>query len=600
MGARISEEKIEQIRKAVDIVDVISEYVQLKKQGRNMVGLCPFHGENTPSFSVSPEKQLYHCFGCGAGGNVFSFIKEIESYTFVEAVKHLGDKAHISMPELEVEQKSNTSNSRDEMIAGHDLAAKLYHHLLINSNQGESAVTYLEKRGFTQSMIETFQLGFAPDSWETLANFLQKRNVPLAKMEEGGLLGKREFDGKYFDRFRNRIMFPIWDKDGKVIGFGGRVLGNEHPKYLNSPDSKLFNKSYILYGFHLARANIRKKNEAILFEGYVDVISAWKAGIDNGIATLGTALTDEQAKLIRRNAETVVLCYDSDQAGLKATYRSISILEKIGCYVKVAKLPDGLDPDDYIQQHGSDKFRSDVIGGSVTTMTFKMNYLRKGLDLNDEGNRIKYIEDVLSEISRLPKAIERDHYIRLLSNEFSLSLDALKQELYRIYKSQKKGDTNQQTKSFRKNQLVPQKRLLPAFHNAERILLAYMMKDIDVANKVQEAIGGNFNIDEYHAIAAHLFRFYGEGNEPNSSHFVQKLEDERLAKIATEIALLTINEDLSDKELSDYIKQIANYPKIILIEQKDSERKEAERRGDHALAASIAMKIIQMKKELKQ
>lgn len=600
MGVRIPEEKIEQIRKSVDIVDVISEYVQLKKQGRNLIGLCPFHGENTPSFSVSPEKQLYHCFGCKAGGNVFSFIKDIENFTFVEAVKLLADKVQISIPELEGNEKSDGSSSRDKAVAGHELATKLYHHLLKNTNQGQIAASYLEKRGFNNEMVETFQIGYAPDSWETLTNFFQTRNIPLPEMEQAGLIGRREYDAKYFDRFRNRVMFPIWDKDGKVVGFGGRVLGNEQPKYLNSPDSKLFNKSYILYGFHIARPAIRKKNEAVLFEGYVDVISAWKAGIDNGIATLGTALTNEQAKLIRRNAETVIICYDSDGAGQKATYRSIPILEKAGCYVKVANLPEGLDPDDYIQQFGTDSFQTNVIGNSVTNMTFKMNFLRKGLNLNDEGNRLKYIESVLSEISRLPKAIERDHYLRILSNEFSLSLDALKQELYRIYRQHKNSEDKQQNKSESKRQYVQQKRLLPAFHNAERILLAHMMKDSSVAMKVQEVIGGNFNIDEYHAIAAHLFRFYGEGNEPDSSRFIHILQDERLAQIATEVALQPIKEELTDEELSDYLKQISTYPKISEIEMKDKEKKEAERKGDHALAASIAMEIIKMKKELKR
>ncbi len=599
MGVRISEEKIEQIRKSIDIVDIISEYVQLKKQGRNLIGLCPFHGENTPSFSVSPEKQLYHCFGCKAGGNVFSFIKDIESYTFVEAVKVLADKAKISIPELDESKKSDVPNTRDKFVAGHELATKLYHHLLKNTNQGQSAASYLEKRGFTKEMVETFQIGFAPDAWDTLANFFQSRHISPSEMEQAGLLNRREYDGKYFDRFRNRVMFPIWDKDGKVIGFGGRVLGNEQPKYLNSPDSPLFNKSYILYGFHLARPAIRKKNQAVLFEGYVDVISSWKAGIDNGVATLGTALTNEQAKLIRRNAETVIICYDSDGAGQKATFRSIPILEQAGCYVKVASLPEGLDPDDYIQQYGADSFRNTVIGNSVTTMTFKMNFLRKGLNLNDEGNRMKYIELVLSEISRLPKAIERDHYLRTLSNEFSLSLDALKQELYRIYRQHKNSENRKQVNNDTRRQHIQQKRLLPAFHNAERILLAYMMKDKSVANKIQESIGGNFNIDDYHAIAAHLFRFYGEGNDPDTSHFIQKLADERLAKIATEIALLVVKEEPTDEELSDYLKQITHFPKLAAIEKKDKEKKEAERKGDHALAASIAMEMIKMKKELK-
>lgn len=602
MGRRISEDKLEKIRNSIDIVDVISEYVQLKKQGRNLNGLCPFHGEKTPSFSVSAEKQLYHCFGCGAGGNAFSFIMAIEGLEFLDSVKRLGARVNIDLPELEKNEATVATNEQNAMVAGSELAAKLYHHLLVQTEQGKGAREYLLQRGFNTEMIETFSIGFAPDSWDTLTNFFEKRNVRLDPMEQIGLLSKRDFDGKLFDRFRNRIIFPIWNKDGKVVGFGGRVLGNEQPKYLNSSDSKIFNKSNILYGLHIARMEIRKKNEAVLFEGYVDVISAWQAGVKNAVATMGTAITDEQAKLIRRNAEAVIICYDSDSAGLKATLRAIGVLEAYNCYVKVARLPEGFDPDDFIQKHGSKRFKSEVIEANQTPMAFKMGYLRKGRNLQNEGERMKYIEEVLYEITALSRAIERDHYLRQLGEEFSLSLDALKQELYRLNKLKKRQKTDQTSNDIPKvkSTFVTQKKLLPAFHNAEKILLAYMMKDITVALAVQEKIKGNFNIDEYHAIAAHLYAYYGEGNEPNSSQFILRLEDEKLSRIATEIAMMAISEELSEQELNDYLKRITNYPKVVEIEKKEKVRKEAENIDDHTLAARIAMEIIQMKKELKQ
>jgi DNA primase len=601
MKSRISEEKLEKIRNSVDIVDVISEYVQLKKQGRNMVGLCPFHGEKTPSFSVSAEKQLYHCFGCGAGGNVFSFIMAIEGLEFLDSVKNLAVRANIALPELEKSDATTATKEQNTMVAGNELATKLYHHLLVETEQGNLAREYLVQRGFTSEMIEVFSIGFAPDSWDTLTNFFEKRNVPLDKMEQIGLLSKRDFDGKLFDRFRNRIIFPIWNKNGKVVGFGGRVLGNEQPKYLNSSDSKIFNKSNVLYGLHIARAEIRKKNEAVLFEGYIDVIAAWQAGVKNCVATLGTAITQEQAKLIRRNAETVVICYDSDAAGLKATDRAIRILETHNCYVKVARLPEGLDPDDFIQKKGSKLFRSEVIEANQTPMAFKMDYLRKGKNLQNEGVRMKYIEEVLTEISSLSRPIEKDHYLRQVAEEFSLSLDALKQELYRLSKQKNRQETHSSSNEIPKikSTFVTQKKLLPAFHNAEKILLAYMMKDITVALAVQGKVGGNFNVDEYHAIVAHLYAYYGEGNEPNSSQFIQRLQDEILARIATEIAMMIISDELSEQELNDYLKQITNYPKVVEIEKKEKDRKEAENREDNTLAASIAMEIIQMKRELK-
>ncbi|WP_216830040.1 DNA primase [Alkalihalobacterium elongatum] len=606
MGYRIPEEKIEEVRKTADIVEVINEYVQLKKQGRNYIGLCPFHGEKTPSFSVSPDKQLYHCFGCGAGGNVFSFLMELEGLSFVESVVKLGEKTNVELPSVRADQKK--SNEHSAIEAAHELAMKFYHHILLKTDMGTVGLDYLQKRGFTKEMIDHFQMGFAPNHWDSLTSLLEKRGFNLKGLEKAGLLSVREFDGKVFDRFRNRIMFPIWDRQGNVIAFGGRIIDDGKPKYLNSPETVLFNKSRTLYGIHIARPSIRKLNQAVLFEGYIDVISAWGAGVSNGIATLGTALTEEQAKIIRRNAETVIICYDSDEAGIQATSRAASILVQAGCYVKVALLPEGQDPDDYIQAHGGEQFKRDIIDGSLTLMSFKMQYLRRGKNLLDEGERMRYIEEVLNEISDLPRAVERDHYLRQVASEFSLSLEALKQEQYRIYREKRnKGGQQQQPNGSKARSFVEvkkrgfeQKKLLPAFHNAERILLAYMMKDAEIAATIQEKVGGAFNIDEYHAIVAHLFAYYGEGYEPNPSFFIERLQDEKLRRIATEVAMLDIREELSDQELDDYINKIETYPKWVEIEQKEKQKKEAEKRNDVLAAAQIAMEIIKMKKELKR
>ncbi|OLO38902.1 DNA primase [Alkalihalophilus pseudofirmus] len=602
MVNRIPEEKVEEVRKSADIVEVINEYVQLKKQGRNYIGLCPFHGEKTPSFSVSPDKQLYHCFGCGAGGNVFSFLMELEGLSFVEAVVRLGERSNIELPSI----SSNKAKSNDQSVieAAHELAMKFYHHILLKTDMGATGLNYVEQRGFTQEMLETFQIGFAPNHWDSLTNLLEKRGYNLKSLEKAGLLSVREFDGKLFDRFRNRVMFPIWDGQGNVIAFGGRIIDDGKPKYLNSPETVLFNKSRTLYGIHLARPNIRKLNQAVLFEGYIDVISAWGAGISNGIATLGTALTEEQAKVIRRNAETVILCYDSDEAGIQASSRAASMLVQVGCYVKVALLPGGQDPDDYIRLNGGEQFKREIINGSLTLMSFKMQYLKRGKNLLDEGERMRYIEEVLNEISDLPRAVERDHYLRQIANEFSLSLEALKQEQHRIFREKRnKGGQQQNVRSLveiKKHRGFEQKKLLPAYHNAERILLAHMMKNAETAATIQEKIGGAFNIDEYHAIVAHLFAYYGEGFEPNPSLFIERLDDEKLRRLAAEIAMLEISDDLSDQELSDYINKIETYPKWVEIEQKEKEKKEAEKQKDVLMAAQIAMDIIRMKKDLKR
>ncbi|MCA0992905.1 DNA primase [Guptibacillus hwajinpoensis] len=603
MSGRIPEEKIEAIRRSTDIVDVISDYVQLKKQGRNFFGLCPFHGESTPSFSVAPDKQIYHCFGCGAGGNAFSFLMEIEGYNFVEAVQSLGQKSGIDLPEVQENQSGSakTNSENDTIYKAHDFLAKLYNHCMVKTPEGEQARAYLNERGFSKEMIEKFQLGFAPDSWDYATSYLEKRNYPLAKVADAGLLAKREFDGKYFDRFRNRIMFPIWDPKGRPVAFGGRIIGEGEPKYLNSPETKLFQKGKFLYGFHLTRSAIRLKDQAILLEGYVDVITAYGNGVQNVVASLGTALTKDQAKLLRRQTESVVICYDSDKAGTNAATRAADELMEAGCYVRIAKMPGGLDPDDYIRTYGAERFEKDVIGAAPTVMAFKMEVFRSGKNLSDEGERIRYIEEVLKEISRLPNAVERDHYLRQLAEEFSLSLDALKQQVSQFFKEGKKSKDNAPPKrdnNARKNFYV-KKKLLPAFQNAERILLAYMMRDLEVAEKVQEEVGGSFNIDEHSAIAAYLYSFYANGHEADVSQFMEQLTDPNLVKIASELAMMDLNNDVSDKELHDYIRQVLNYPEWIKIEEREKEKKEAEMKQDFVQAAKIAMEILEMKKNLK-
>ncbi|MEH7224529.1 DNA primase [Bacillus sp. JJ1566] len=602
MGYRIPEETIEKIRISVDIVDVISEYVQLKKQGRNYFGLCPFHGENTPSFSVSPDKQIFHCFGCGAGGNVFSFLMDLEGYSFAEAAVNLANKVNIDLSDFEqqtaVSDKKN--NDASKMQEAHELLKKFYHHLLLNTKEGEPALDYLTNRGFTREIIDKFEIGYSLDSWNFATKFLQKRGFKPELMERAGLLVKKEDTGTFFDRFRNRIMFPIWDHQGKTIAFSGRVLGKgQEPKYLNSPETIIFNKSKTLYNFHQARLDIRKQQQVILFEGFADVIAADSADVPNSIGTMGTSLTDEHVKIIRRNVESVVICYDSDNAGLDAALRASSMLVEAGCYVRVATMPNGMDPDDYISKYGAEKFKNDVIGASLTLMAFKLQYLRRGKNLQDEGERIRYIEDVLKEISFLEKAVERDHYLRQLSSEFSISLDALKTQQLQYYKSErKKRDNFSSNRNNTKAKPTISKHLLKAYHNAERFLLAYMLRSQDIADKVQDQLQAEFNIEEHRAIVTYLYAFYEEGNEPDISTFLTRIHDDNLKRIVTDIAMMSIEEEVSDSVLSDYVKQVLNHKKMSMIKEKESEQLEAERSKDYLKAATIANEIIQMKKAL--
>ncbi|WP_226535210.1 DNA primase [Fictibacillus halophilus] len=600
---RIPEDLIEKVRSSNDIVDVISDYVPLKKQGRNYFGLCPFHGEKSPSFSVSPEKQIYHCFGCGAGGNVFSFLMNIEGYSFIEAVTQLGKKSSIELPQMHQQNYSLKSTDEKRKMADiHELLAKLYHHCLLHTKQGRPALDYLENRGFTRESIERFQIGFAPDSWETASQFIQKRELDITLAEKAGLIGKRQSDGKPYDRFRNRIMFPIWDRTGAVVAFGGRVLdGNDEPKYLNSPESKIFQKGKTLYGLNLSRADIRQKQHAVVFEGYVDTIAAYRAGVTNGVATLGTSLTEDHASILKRNVQSVTICYDSDRAGVEAAFRASEILTKQGCTVKISQMPDGMDPDDYISKFGGESFQKDIIGASLTVMAFKIQYYRRGKNLRDEGERMIYIEEIISEIARLPKAVERDHYLRQIASEFNLSLDALKQQQIQTFKQQQKSKDNGPKKrdnNFRIQTLL-QKSLLPKNLNAERIVLAHMLKSEETAFLIQEKLETGFNVEEHNAIAAYLYAFYEEGNKPNVGLFMQRIDDDKLRKLASELAMLTISDEMNEVELADYIRIISSYPLLREIQEKEKQQENAIRRNEIKLAAQIAQEIMRMKRSLK-
>ncbi|NJP37706.1 DNA primase [Alkalicoccus luteus] len=557
MSRHIPEETVEAVRKELDIVDVISEYVDLKKQGRNFSGLCPFHGEKTPSFSVSQEKQLYHCFGCGAGGNVVTFVMEYEGLSFPEAVQQLAGKTSVEIPEEAVLKEDEEENPRSSWYKGHELAAKLYHHLLLESPEGKRAREYLRARGFTRKMIETFQIGFAPESWNFLTDFLRKRGFEPDDMAEAGLLARKGDDGRPFDRFRGRIMFPIWDKRGKVIAFGGRVLDEGSPKYLNSPESDVFNKGRLLYHFHGARPSIRRKNEAVLFEGYVDVISAYRAGIEHGTGSLGTALSQEQARMIRRNADKVILCFDGDNAGRQASWKNADILQAAGLEVAVAMLPQGMDPDDYIQHHGPERFAETIVGRPLTMMEFKSAFLKESKNMDMEADQLKYVEEMLKEIAALPKAIEQDHYLRQLQEEFSLSYDVLKQELGEKIKNTVKARTKQKKAAIQtESQQHAGRRLMTADERAESDLISFMMHSQDAAAFVEERVGASFQQETFQALAALLYSYYAAGNESDPAAFISSVEDPGLKKEAAALAMKQVHQDLPEQVLEDYADQI--------------------------------------------
>ncbi|MEW9675792.1 DNA primase [Lentibacillus sp. L22] len=603
MPGFIPEETVEKIRKANDIADVISEYVQLKKQGKNYVGLCPFHAEKTPSFSVTQDKQIFHCFGCGKGGNVINFIMEMESYSFYDALKLLANRSGIELPTKDMPQQSSLSQENQTILSANEWLQKLYHHLLRFTKDGKEGYQYLLDRGITEEVIDQFQLGFAPNVKDFVPEFLRKKGYHQQTLVKAGLLSLRD-DNTVVDRFRGRVIFPIRNHLGKTVAFGGRAIADQEPKYLNSPESDLFQKGKLLFNFDQAKKHIRSTGEVILFEGYMDVIAAFQADVKNVIATLGTSLTENQAKLLRRYVDTVIICYDSDYAGIEAAYKAANLLRQTGCEVKVAFMEDGMDPDDYIRTYGGEAFNNKVIKASDTYMSFYMRYMKKNYNVNLEGDRIHYIEIILKQLATIDNAVEREYYLKELSEEYDLTMDALNQEIQKIRQNMGMNKDRQQNKRYTTNNekdSASAKKMLPAFQNAERRLLAYMLKDVTITEKVQDTIGGSFNMEIHQVIATHLYAYYEEGHPADVSLFIDRLTDEKIIQAVIEIAMIPLNEDISDQEINDYIWTIlAENKDMTAIRKLKEEQRQAEKQSDPIKAAKIAMEIIEIQKQLKK
>lgn len=604
-GNKIPEEVIEAVRKHHDIVETVGKYVHLTKHGKYMKGLCPFHSEKTPSFTVTPELQIYHCYGCGKGGNVIRFLEEMEGYTFPEAVRALAVEAGIpvtwGLPEGS--KHSPQDAERMKMIEAHELSIKLYHHILNNTKQGQAAKQYLRDRGLSDKLIDHFMLGYAPEEWDVLARFLTKRGFDASLLEKAGLLSAKSDGSGHVDRFRNRIMFPIWDREGKAVAFAGRIIGEGQPKYLNTSETMLFTKSRTIYNLHYARPAIRKSKQVVLFEGYMDVIKSWSAGVKNGIATMGTALTDEHCAILRRQAEEVILCYDGDDAGQAAAFKAIPMLEGAGLKVSVAMLPRGKDPDDYISEYGPDEFLRTVMDQPVSAVKFKLIYSRKNHILLKEEGRKNYLLEAVEIVAELDSSTEREIYLKELSREFDISLDSLKQDCHNkrqeLQKKKPQGDNNDNSWNNGRNE-KPRKSglptLRPAFVNAEQRLLHVMMLDREVAQTVHERLGDAFNVEAHAAIAAYLYAYYAEGCDPDASRFISTINDEELERSAISILMMDSAPYLDEITLDAYIQVIIKAPRFRELEQR---KEQAERSGDALLAAQTISEIITLERQLK-
>lgn len=604
----IPQETIDEVLRRFDIAETVGRYVHLTKQGKYLKGLCPFHSEKTPSFTVTPEKQIFHCYGCGKGGNVIKFVMEMENETFPEAVRRLAEEAGIAVTWTahggEGEELSPRQKEREKLREANEFAKKLYTFVLRNTAAGKPAMDYLRSRGFTDKLIEEFGIGYAPSRWDTLASALQRNGFDLPEMEQGGLLSKRQESDGYVDRFRDRVMFPIAGGDGRVIAFAGRLMTSGQPKYLNSPETALFAKSRTLYRLHEARGAIRKMRQAVLFEGYVDCIKAWAAGVTNGVATMGTALTAEHAAVLRRFADEAIVCYDGDDAGQAAAAKSLPLLENAGFRVRVGLLPPGMDPDEYIGSHGPESFVREVIEGAVSAVKFRLIYLRKSHILLEEDGKIRYLREAVKVVARQESPTEREILLKELAQEFGIALETLKQETADVRRREKLGASgdipdgtwNNVWNEYRSGAKHPP--LEPAFIQAERQLISWMMQDAQTAFLVQNRLGDHFYVEDHAAIAAYLYSYYSQGNEPDIGRFIAHLQDDRLERTAAAIAL----EDapFEEKALEDCLRTIGQASLTRDIDRKKEEMLRAERAGDIALAVQIGTEIIALEKKRKE
>jgi DNA primase len=533
---KIPDEFVEELRKSVDIVDVISEYVQLRRTGRSFVGLCPFHNEKSPSFSVSPDRQLYHCFGCGAGGTVLRFVMDIEGLTFSEAVVKLAEKAGLTLPVAvdAVPDHSPQNQQRQRMFDAHQLAAKYYNYILMNSAAGVQALTYLEGRGISRQTMVDFQIGAAPDAEDALVRFLRKRGYELPVIVESGLgiaLGS-----KVVDRFRNRVMIPICDGQGRVISFGGRAIAPDgKPKYLNSPETLLFHKSEVLFNLHFAKREMRKTRTAVLMEGYMDVISAWQAGVKNAVATMGTAITVDHARVLKRYAETLIIAYDGDDAGVKAAKRAIEIAGQSHLGVRVATFPEGQDPDDFIRSKGADAFVRQLHHFALTELEFLLNELRRHAQLDSAAGRTDFLRQALALLGERGTPIEQDAELRRLAMEFQISVDALKEELRLVSKQHHKRKSFQRPPrpEVRLNETpLPRKDVVASNH-----VLQALLTNSEAYHWLLEREVDELAQPEQTALLAHLYHFRSEHPDGSAIAFVDSLEDPLLARLASSLLM---------------------------------------------------------------
>ncbi len=578
MSGRISDDIIEEIRASSDIVDLISEYVPLKKQGKNFVGLCPFHQEKKPSFSVSPQRQIFHCFGCGIGGNVFKFLMEYQKLGFIDAVKYLAERAHITLPATGRELRSGSEF--EPLYKANHLAAAHYHQQLVESTEGEKARQYLHQRGFSEGLIKTFRLGYAPPGWDGLIKRAERHSILPEVLYQAGLVLKKDYGEGYYDRFRDRLIFPITNVSGKFIGFGGRILEDrDEVKYINSPETPIFRKGTTLYGLYQTKEAIRKAGGVVIVEGYTDLLGLFQSGIENAVASLGTSLTTQQARLLSRYAHEAIVLYDGDSAGITAALRGLDLLLEAGVLAKALALSPGMDPDQVVREKGG-PFLAGLLQDAETFIDFKLRYLRQKENFASVTGKAEAVEELGRTISLIDDPIKRGFYVAEVAEKLGLedSIIALAVEKA----SPRRGDKPRIEAKIED--------VMSHFELVERKLLALLLQHPDMISRVRGRVSDHDFIAENHRrVADRLFASDQTGSiEP--AKLMNSLSDEGLESLIAELCFEE-EEGKVERVLEDHVRYLEG--KRLLREERRlrEQLREAEKSDDNTLLNQLTRRL---------
>lgn len=536
----IQEDKISEIRRAVNIVDIISEYIPIEQKGRNYFAVCPFHDDHNPSMSISPEKQIYTCFVCGAHGNVFNFIMDYDNVSFYEALKKVADRVGIPL-DISINSNKKEKNSNEEMYNVYDIANKYYQNNLLTKD-GKEALEYLSNRGFTDEIIKTFGVGLSTRS--SITKVLKSKKFSEEILLNSGISSSSE-NGVY-DTFVNRVMFPLCDLDGKVVGFSGRIYNtSDGAKYVNSKESDIFKKGMLLYNYHRAKEECRKKKFVIIVEGFMDVIALHMVGIYNVVASMGTAITKEQAKLLKKLSTNIILCFDGDAAGNKATLACSKELIGIGVYPKIIRLKDNLDPDEFIKKYGVDNFKN-YLENPKSLLDYKIDEYKKETNFSDSESVSKYIKDVVNELSNIDDSIIREITIKKLSDDTNISVSTINGML--------KGK-----KKVVKPKTEKKKILLDKYQKSERMLIYYMIRSPEVI-RIYEKNKCYLPTQEFRYLVSEIVHYFNKHNGLVVADFLTYLSDKKeLLDAFNEIDVMDVSENYTYEEIMDYIENLNAY-----------------------------------------